>query len=75
MKKVTVAQEVDALNLYLNIEKMRFGERLTIEFVDRRRREHGADAEPAAAAADRECDQVRSVAARAGRQDSHRRRM
>ena len=25
MKKVTVAQEVDALNLYLDIEKMRFG--------------------------------------------------
>ena len=33
MKKVTVAQEVEALNLYLNIEKMRFGERLTLEFV------------------------------------------
>jgi two-component system, LytTR family, sensor kinase len=32
MKKVTVAQEVEALNLYLNIEKMRFGQRLTIEF-------------------------------------------
>ena len=32
MKKVTVAQEVDALNLYLNIEKMRFGPRLTIDF-------------------------------------------
>jgi signal transduction histidine kinase len=33
MKKVTVAQELDALNLYLNIEKMRFGARLTIEFA------------------------------------------
>lgn len=33
MKKVTVAQELDALNLYLNIEKMRFGQRLTIEFA------------------------------------------
>lgn len=33
MKKVTVAQEVDALNLYLNIEKMRFGERLTLDFA------------------------------------------
>jgi LytS/YehU family sensor histidine kinase len=33
MKKVTVAQEVDALNLYLNIEKMRFGQRLTLEFA------------------------------------------
>jgi two-component system, LytTR family, sensor kinase len=32
MKKVTVAQEVEALNLYLNIEKMRFGARLRIEF-------------------------------------------
>jgi two-component system, LytTR family, sensor kinase len=33
MKRVTVAQEVDALNLYLNIEKMRFGPRLTIEYA------------------------------------------
>ena len=33
MKKVTVAQEVDALNLYLEIEKLRFGNRLTIEFA------------------------------------------
>lgn len=33
MKKVTVAQEVDALNLYLNIEKMRFGERLSLDFA------------------------------------------
>jgi two-component system, LytTR family, sensor kinase len=33
MKKVTIAQEVEALNLYLSIEKMRFGERLTIDFV------------------------------------------
>ena len=32
MKKVTVAQEVDALNLYLNIEKMRFGARLTLDY-------------------------------------------
>jgi len=31
MKKVTVAQELEALTLYLNIEKMRFGTRLTIE--------------------------------------------
>jgi hypothetical protein len=33
MKKVTVAQEMDALNLYLNIEKMRFGERLKLEYA------------------------------------------
>ena len=30
MKKVTVAQELEALNLYLNIEKMRFGSRLVL---------------------------------------------
>lgn len=33
MNKVTVAQEVDALNLYLDIEKMRFGARLRLEFA------------------------------------------
>ena len=33
MKKVTVAQEIQALNLYLGIEKMRFGKRLTIDFA------------------------------------------
>lgn len=33
MKKVTVAQEIEALDLYLNIEKMRFGDRLTIDFA------------------------------------------
>ena len=33
MKKVTIAQEVDALNLYLDIEKMRFGDRLVVEFA------------------------------------------
>ena len=32
MKRVTVAQELDALNLYLNIEKMRFGSRLELEY-------------------------------------------
>jgi two-component system, LytTR family, sensor kinase len=30
MKRVTVAQEIEALNLYLNIEKLRFGERLNL---------------------------------------------
>jgi two-component system, LytTR family, sensor kinase len=30
MKRVTVAQEVEALNLYLDIEKLRFGQRLTL---------------------------------------------
>ena len=32
-KKVTVAQEVEALNLYLDIEKLRFGSRLRILFL------------------------------------------
>jgi LytS/YehU family sensor histidine kinase len=37
MKKVTLRQELDALNLYLGIEKLRFGERLRLEFdVDER---------------------------------------
>jgi len=37
MKKVTLRQELDALNLYLAIEKLRFGERLKLEFdVDER---------------------------------------
>src|SRR5687767_2523078 len=33
MKKVTVAQEIDALNLYLNIETMRFGSRLQLNYA------------------------------------------
>ena len=32
MKKVTLRQEVDALKLYLEIEKLRFGDRLQLEF-------------------------------------------
>jgi hypothetical protein len=32
MKKVTVAREIDALNLYLDIEKMRFGSRLELNY-------------------------------------------
>ncbi len=33
MKKVTVRQELDALNMYLSTEQLRFGERLHIEFA------------------------------------------
>jgi len=33
MKKVTLRQEVDALNLYLTTERLRFGERLRLEFA------------------------------------------
>jgi LytS/YehU family sensor histidine kinase len=32
MKRVTLRQELDALNLYLGIEKLRFGDRLRLEF-------------------------------------------
>jgi LytS/YehU family sensor histidine kinase len=33
MKKVTVRQELDALNMYLSTEQLRFGDRLRIEFA------------------------------------------
>lgn len=33
MKKVTLRQELDALNLYLSTERLRFGDRLEIEFA------------------------------------------
>ena len=33
MKKVTLRQEIDALNLYLSTERLRFGERLKLEFA------------------------------------------
>ncbi len=33
MKKVTLRQEIDALNLYLNTERLRFGDRLRLEFA------------------------------------------
>ena len=33
MKRVTLRQELDALNLYLSTERLRFGERLRVEFA------------------------------------------
>ena len=33
MKKVTLRQEIEALNLYLNTERLRFGERLRLEYA------------------------------------------
>ena len=33
MKRVTLGQEIEALNLYLTTERLRFGERLKIEFA------------------------------------------
>jgi len=32
MKKVTLRQEIEALNLYLGIEQLRFGDRLRLEY-------------------------------------------
>ena len=32
MKRVSLRQEIDALNLYLGIEKLRFGDRLKLSF-------------------------------------------
>jgi LytS/YehU family sensor histidine kinase len=33
MKKVTLRQEIEAMNLYLTTEKLRFGERLKLEYA------------------------------------------
>jgi two-component system LytT family sensor kinase len=33
MKKVTLRQEIEAMNLYLTTEKLRFGDRLRLEFA------------------------------------------
>jgi two-component system, LytTR family, sensor kinase len=33
MKKVTLRQEIEAMNLYLTTERLRFGERLRLEFA------------------------------------------
>ena len=56
--KVTLAQEVETLKLYLEIEKMRFEERLAAAFPDRVRDDRRAAALAAAAAADRKRDQI-----------------
>ena len=55
---VTVAQEVETLKLYLEIEKMRFEDRLRPRFDIDRRCRPGAAAVAAAPAAGRECDQI-----------------
>ena len=74
MKKVTLRQELDALNLYLGIEKLRFGERLRLEFDVDERSGVRARAVAAAAAAGRERDEVRDRAARGGRRGHRHRR-
>ena len=56
--KVTLVQEVETLKLYLEIEKMRFEDRLRPAFQDRWRHDRRAVAVAAAPAADRKCDQI-----------------
>ncbi len=73
MKKVTVAQEIDALNLYLNIETMRFGARLRLNYAIEDPASTMLMPEPAVAAADRERHQVRGLATGARRANPHRR--
>src|SRR5690606_26441536 len=53
MKKVTVAQEIDALNLYLGHREDAFRRAADHQLRHRRGRKRRADAKPAAAAADR----------------------
>ena len=72
MKKVTLRQEIEAMNLYLTTEKLRFGDRLKLEYAVEERGARGAGAEPAAAAAHRERREVRGFARRSGRHDPHR---
>ena len=75
MKKVTLRQELDALNLYLGIEKLRFGDRLRLEFDVDERGGVRARALAAAAAAGRKRDQICDRAARPGRGGHRHRRL
>ena len=61
MKKVTLRQEIEALDLYLGTERLRFGERLRLEYAIEEPALRRAGAEPAAAAAARELAQVRGL--------------
>ena len=65
--KVTLAQEVETLKLYLEIEKMRFEDRLAAAFQDRFRDDRRAAAVAAAPALDRKCDQICRDPERKGR--------
>ena len=56
--KVTLAQEVETLKLYLEIEKMRFEDRLRPHFRIESGHDRRAPALVAAPAADRKCDQI-----------------
>ncbi len=64
MQRVTLRQELDALTLYLDIEKMRFAERLRIETDIDEDCWRALPAQPAAAAAGRERHQVRRAPSR-----------
>ena len=56
--QVTLAQEVETLKLYLEIEKMRFEDRLRPHFRDRQHDDRRAPAVAVAPAAGRKCDQI-----------------
>ena len=73
MKKVTLRHELEALNLYLGIEQLRFGDRLRLEFEVDEAAAAGAGAVADPAAAGREFAQVRRGAARGGRPAAHHR--
>ena len=73
MKKVTLRQEIEALDLYMNTERLRFGEPPAARVRGRGAGARCAGAEPAAAAADRKRREIRHFAARRGRLDPHRR--
>ena len=69
---VTVAQEIETLKLYLEIEKMRFEERLRPHFQIDPSCDPRAAALAAAPAAGRECDQICGDAAGGGRRHHDR---
>ena len=66
MKKVTLRQEIDALDLYLATEHLRFGDRLSSNSPSTKTR-RGPGAVAAAAATGRELAQIRGLAVRTGR--------
>ena len=73
MKKVTLRQEVEAMNLYLTTERLQVRRAPAARIRHRGTRARGAGAEPAVAAADRKRREIRGVAVRTGRHDPRRR--
>ena len=69
--RVTVAQEVETLKLYLDIERMRFEERLRHDIPHRSGQRQCLAAVAVAAAASGKCDQIRGQPAGKRRRDHH----